>query len=54
MTWIVLPPFPQAEAQATALSEVMEVNLKTLLVTKEDLMHEWNCFAATCVTWSSA
>ena len=40
MTWIVLPLFFQAGAQDTALSEVMEVNLKTLLVTKEDLMHE--------------
>ncbi len=40
MTWIVLPPFSQAEAQVTALSEVMEVNLKTLLVTKEDLKPE--------------
>ena len=40
MTWIVQPPFSQAEAQVTALSEVMEVNLKTLLVTKEDLRYE--------------
>ncbi len=40
MTWIVQPPFSQAEAQVTALSEVMEVNLKTLLVTKEDLKPE--------------
>ena len=35
MTWIVLPPFSQAEAQVTNLSEVMEVNLN-VLVTKGD------------------
>ncbi len=33
-----VPP-AQAEAEATALSEVLEVNLKEL-VTKEDLKHE--------------
>ncbi len=33
-----VPP-AQAEAEATALSEVLEVNLKEL-VTKEDLRHE--------------
>ncbi|MGZ5008580.1 MAG: hypothetical protein ACXWE9_08125 [Methylobacter sp.] len=47
-----VPP-AQAEAEAAALSEVLEVNLKEL-VAKEDLKHEVELLRRVCWKWNSA
>jgi hypothetical protein len=45
-------PSAQAEAEAMALSDVLEVNLKEL-VTKEDLRHEVELLRRDMRAWST-